>query len=401
MTLARLAWTHLWAKPLAALLNLLLLMLGFAAICLVLLVSEQLEEGMRRDLAGIDLVVGAKGSPMQLILAGVFHLDVPPGNIPLGAVAMLQQHPLVARAVPISLGDTLRGYRIVGTTADYAPLYAAKLAHGREWHKPLEAVLGSEVAGATGLKTGDSFVGAHGLGSGGHLHGETPYVVVGTYERSGTVLDRLVLTSTESVWVVHEQATAADAEDLKALAEEREVTMLLVSYRSPIAAASLPRWVNSQADLQAASPALETARLLRMVGVGIDVLKGFGAVLLLVAALSVFIALYHAVRERENDLAMMRMLGAPPRRVATMVAFEALWLAALGALLGLALGHGLTHLLGLSLKAERSVALSGTLWAAWEWSIPALAFALALLSSALPVWRAYRLDVTRLLQAPR
>jgi putative ABC transport system permease protein len=304
--------------------------------------------------------------------------------------------------VPISLGDTLRGYRIVGTTPDYAALYAATLAAGREWRKPLEAVLGSEVASATGLKTGDSFVGAHGLGaSGGHLHGETPYTAVGIYERTGSVLDRLVLTSTESVWMVHEHAIASDAADLKALAEEREVTMLLVSYRSPIAAASLPRWVNSQAELQAASPALETARLLRMVGIGIDVLKGFGAVLLLVAALSVFIALYHAVRERENDLAMMRMLGAPPRRVAALVALEALWLAMLGALLGLALGHGLTHLLGLGLKAERSVSLSGTLWSVWEWSIPALACGLALLSSALPVWRAYRLDVTRLLQAPR
>ena len=138
--------------------------------------------------------------------------------------------------------------------------------------------------------------------------------------------------------------------------------MLLVGYRSPIAAVSLPRWINSQAELQSASPALETARLLRMAGVGIDVLKGFGAVLLLVAGLSVFIALYHAVRERENDLAMMRMLGAPPRRVATMVALEALWLAALGAILGLALGHGLTRcLLGLMLKSERSVSLSGTL----------------------------------------
>jgi len=401
MTLARLAWTHLWAKPLAALLNLLLLMLGFAAISLVLLVSDQLEEGVRRDLAGIDLVVGAKGSPMQLILAGVFHLDVPPGNIALTAVDMLKQHPLVARVVPISLGDTLRGYRIVGTTPDYPALYAARLAGGREWRKPLEAILGSEVAIATGLKPGDAFVGAHGLGTGGHLHGDTPYTAVGIYQRTGTVLDRLVLTSTESVWAVHELATATDAADLKALAEEREVTMLLVSYRSPIAAASLPRWVNSHAELQAASPALETARLLRMVGIGIDVLKGFGAVLLFVAGLSVFIALYHAVRERENDLAMMRMLGAPPRRVAAMVAFEALWLATLGAILGLALGHGLTHLLGLSLKAERSVSLSGTLWSVWEWSIPALAFALALLSSALPVWRAYRLDVTRLLQAPR
>ena len=152
-------------KPLAALLNLLLLTLGFAAISLVLLVSEQLEEGMRRDLAGIDLVVGAKGSPMQLILAGVFHLDVPPGNIPLAAVAQLKRAPAGrARRCPISLGDTLRGYRIVGTTPDYAALYGAQLAegaYGANRSKPCSA----RRRDATGLKTGDSFVGAHGLGA--------------------------------------------------------------------------------------------------------------------------------------------------------------------------------------------------------------------------------------------
>lgn len=401
MTLQRLAWTHLWAKPLAALLNLLLLTLGFAAISLVLLVSEQLEQRMHRDLAGIDLVVGAKGSPLQLILAGVFHLDAPPGNIPLEAVQTLAGQPLVARVIPLSLGDTLRGFRIVGTTPDYPSLYGATLASGREWAKPLEAVLGSEVADATALGTGATFAGSHGLGGSGELHADTPYTVVGVYQPTGTVLDRLVLTSTESVWSVHELATANDAEDLKVMAAEREVTMLLVTYRSPLAAATLPRWVNSQPELQAASPALETARLLRMVGVGIDVLKGFGAVLLLVAALSVFIALYHAVRERENDLAMMRMLGAPAKRVAGLVAGEALWLVAIGAVLGISLGHLLTHLLGFILRSERSVSLSGTLWSVWEWSIPIMAIVLALLSSALPVWRAYRLDVTRLLQAPR
>lgn len=401
MNLLRLSWAYLWSRPLVTLLNLLLLTLGLAAVSFVLLASEQIEASVQKDLSGIDLVVGAKGSPMQLILAGVFHLDVPTGNIPLGAVAQLRAHPMVGQVVPISLGDSYRGYRIVGTTPEYLMHYHARIADGRAWSRPLEAVVGAEVARSAGLKAGDRFAGVHGLGGEGEAHGDTPYTVTGVLRPTGTVVDRLILTDLASVWEVHEAATAVDEEDRRLLAEEREVTLLLVRYRTPLAAVSLPRWVNSQAELQSAAPALETARLLRMVGVGTDVLRGFGAVLLLVAALSVFIGLYHAVRERGNDLAMLRMLGAPPHRLAGLVAMEALWLAALGTGMGLALGHGLTALLGSFLQAQRSLPLDGWAWVPAEWAIPPVALALAMASAALPAWQAYRLDVTRLLQAPR
>ena len=398
----RLAWTYLWARPLVTALNLLLLTLGLGAVSFVLLTSDQMEQGLRRDLAGIDLVVGAKGSPMQIMLSGVFHLDVPTGNIPLAALEQLRQQPLVAQVVPISLGDSAQGHRIVGTTPEYAGLYHAELAQGRWFRpegKPLEVVLGAETARSLGWGLGQTFVGTHGLGGEGEVHGDSGYVVVGVLQATHSVLDRLVLTATESVWDVHEHATATDEEDLKILAEERELTLLLVKYRSPLAAASLPRWVNAQDGLQAASPALETARLLRMMGVGVDVLRGFGAVLLLASALSVFVALFHAVREREGDLAMMRLLGAPPRRVAALVAAEALWLAALGAVLGLALGHALVTVLGTALASEQSLSITGAWWTADELWVPLLAVVLALVASLLPVWRAYRLQITPLLQS--
>ena len=404
MSTLRLAWTYLWARPLVTALNLLLLTLGLGAVSFVLLTSEQLDQGLRRDLAGIDLVVGAKGSPMQIMLSGVFHLDVPTGNIPLAAVAQLRQHPLVAQVVPMSLGDSVQGHRIVGTTPDYAALYQAALARGR-WFapggKPLEVVLGAEVARSLAWGPGQRFVGNHGLSGEGDAHAEAAYEVVGVLQATHSVLDRLVLTSLESVWAVHEHAEAdADAaEHPSAHAEAHEVTLMLVTYRSPLAAASLPRWVNAQPGLQAASPALETARLLRMVGVGVDVLRGFGAVLLLASALSVFVALFHAVREREGDLAMMRLLGAPPRRVGALVGAEALWLAALGAALGLALGHALVAALGALLSTEQSLSISGAWWTPHELWVPVLALALALLASGLPVWRAYRLQITPLLQA--
>jgi len=403
VNLARLAWRYLWSRPLVAALNLLMLALGFGAMVLITLVADQLEQQAQRDLAGIDLVVGAKGSPLQLILAGVFHVDVPTGNIPLATLAHLRAHPLVAQAVPLSLGDAYKGYRIVGTTPEYLGLYAAALQTGRVWQRPMEAVLGARVARDSGQALGQRFAGAHGLGREGDVHAEQPFTVVGTLAPCDCVLDRLVLTATESVWAVHEHHGAAGAahEAEPDAGAEREITIVLLKYRSPLAAVSLSRWVNAQDRLQAAAPALESARLFRTVGAGLDVMRGFGVVLLVVAALSVFVALLHAVRERESDLAMLRMLGAPARRVAALLAFEALWLTVLGLVLGLALGHGLTHLLGLVLEADRSLPLTGWWWTARHGPLLGGAVVLVMLAVALPVRRALRLDVTTLLQTPR
>lgn len=399
MNILGIAGRYLLARPLAAALNLLLLALGLGSITFLLLVSTQMDRAFERDLAGIDVVVGAKGSPMQLILAGVFHIDVPPGNIPLTAVQELQKDARVARLIPISLGDTFRGFRIVGTTPAYAAHYGAGLAAGAWWNAPMQAVVGSQAAASTGLQVGHRFIGTHGLGASGHEHGENPYQVTGVLQPCGCVLDRLVLTATESVWEVHESATAVDEEDRKLLEAEREITLALITYHSPMAAVSFPRFVNTSTEMQAAAPAVEVTRLLRMVGVGTDVLRGFGVVLLLTAGLSVFIALWNAVRERRADLAMLRMLGAPPARVAGLVLCEALLLAVLAIVLGLAAGHGLAHAVGAWLQSERSLVLTGAIWLPAEWGVVALGLVVATLAALLPAIGAYRLDVTALLQS--
>ena len=393
------AWRYLVSRPLASGLNLLLLTLGLGSITFVILVSTQLDQAFERDLAGVDVVVGAKGSPMQLILAGVFHIDMPSGNIPLTAVQELQKDARVGKLIPVSLGDTFRGFRIVGTTVAYADHYAARLASGQMWTQAMQAIVGAQVAASTGLTVGNSFIGSHGLGVGGHEHGDTPYQVTGVLAACGCVLDRLVLTATESVWKVHEKATAVDEEDQKIMEAEREVTLALITYKSPLAAVSFPRFVNTTTEMQAAAPAVEVTRLLRMVGVGTDVLRGFGAVLLLTAALSVFIALWSAVRERRGDLAMLRMLGAPPAKVAGLVLCEALLLAAMAVLLGLATGHALAGVAGSWMQAERSLPLTGWIWLPAEWWVPALGFGVAALAALLPAMGAYRLDVTTLLNS--
>ena len=262
-----LAWRHAWARPLDAALNVLLLALGVGTICLVLLFSSQVEKRLLRDAEGIDLVVGAKGSPMQLILAGVYHLDAPTGNIPLAEAEKLGANRMVKQAIPLALGDSYRGFRVVGAPHAYAEHYGGRLAAGRLWQAPMQAVLGAEVAHATGLAVGAKFVGAHGVGEAtGDAHDEHPFEVVGVFAPSGTVLDRVILTSIESVWGMHEGHEAA-----KPAAEPaREVTVVLLRYATPLAAATLPRFINDRTGMQAASPALETARLLRIVGVGVE-----------------------------------------------------------------------------------------------------------------------------------
>jgi putative ABC transport system permease protein len=393
------AWRYLWSRPLGAALNVLLLSLGLASITFLLLVGAQLSKAFDRDLAGIDVVVGAKGSPMQLILSGVLHIDVPPGNVPLKAVKELAKNPLVDSIIPISLGDNFAGYRIVGTSPAYMDHYEAKLAQGRVWDAPMQVVLGATTARKLGAALGQSFVGSHGLGAGGHLHGDNPYTVVGILAPSGSVLDRLILTDTASVWKVHEDYTAVDDDDRKVMEEEREITMALVKYKTPMAALSFPRYVNTSTEMQAAAPALEISRLLHMLGLGTDVLRAFAGVLLLTAGLSVFIALWSAVRERRADLALLRMLGAPPRKVAALLLCEALWMGLVASVLGLLLGQACTAALAWLLQLDNSLLIGGVVWPVALWVVPALALGVSLVSALLPAIGAYRVSVLELLQS--
>jgi putative ABC transport system permease protein len=397
VNLATLSASYMRARPLQTALSLGLLALGVGTIVAALLVVSQLEERMGRDARGIDLVVGAKGSPMQLILSGIYHLDAPTGNIPLSAAQSIAKNRMVKRAIPLALGDSWKGFRIVGAPREYAEHYGAKLRAGKYYESEMDAVLGAEVAARTGTAVGAHFSGAHGMGGDGDEHANAPYTVVGVLERTGSVIDRLVLTGVESVWHVHESAHARPGAAKDAADEEREVTVLLVQYASPLAVATLPRAVNSRSELQAASPAFETARLFRIVGAGVEALRAFAVVLILAAGLSVFIALYTALEERRYDLAVMRTLGASPRRLFGLLLFEGLLLSFVGALLGFVLGHAFAGALGVWLEAAQQPAVSGLVFKLEEVWVLAVALAVGGLAALIPAWRAYRTDVSRTL----
>lgn len=437
MTWLRLAIANLGLSPLTSAVNVLLMALGTASIVLLLLAGSQLSETMSRDARGIDLVLGSKGSPVQLVLSAVYHADVPPGNIRLEEAQRWAEDPRIETVIPLSLGDSYRGYRIVGTTADYAELYGAALASGHFWDAALEAVVGSAVAQSAGLVPGSSFTGAHGLEEGGHSHESHPYRVVGVLEPTGTVVDRLILTSLESVWDLHasEAAHAHGAhedddggdhahehddehehdndhghehdkdheheDDHEAghdqPAPDREITAMLVRYSTPLAAMTLPREINAAGALQAAAPAMEVSRILQLVGIGLDGLSAFSWVLILTAALSVFAALYGSLRARRGDLAILRCLGATRWELLIALLLEGLLLSVFGVSLGFLAGHGAMELLGGWLESTRGVTLTGWTWVPSETLLLFSLFAVGVVAAAIPAVQAYRTDVARTL----
>jgi putative ABC transport system permease protein len=290
-------------------------------------------------------------------------------------------NPMVAASVPISLGDSFRGFRIVGTDAGFLALYGAHVEHGRAFERSMEAVIGAEVAFKAGLAPGAKLIGSHGLAAGGgSTHSTHPYEVVGVLRRTGTVVDRLVLTPLESVWEAH------------------EITSLLIRYRTPLAAAVMPRQINSTTMMQAAAPAYESARLMNLIGVGVDTMRVFAVVLMVTAALSMFVALMSALQERRYDLALLRMLGARPGMLFALLAGEGVTLVVAGVILGLALGHAAAEALGRWIARTNPWSITGLAWDRAEAWVVVAVLAAGAATCLLPAIQAYRRDPALLLK---
>ena len=392
MNVLRIVFAQLARRPLQTVLAVVLLALGVATLTFVILVQGQLSRQLARDARGIDLVVGAKGSPLQLILSALYHVDIPTGNVPLAAVDALRRNHLVAQVIPVSLGDSFRGFRIVGTEPALIEHYGVRFAAGVGWSTPMQAVIGSEVARVTHLGVGGLLNGTHGLAQGGAVHEEARYEIVGVLASSGTVLDRLILTDKASVWRVHEGDPADDAER-GILVAEREVTALLVRYASPMAAAIVPRQVNSESRLLAASPANELVRLFAVLGVGIDTMRIFAGVLVASSVLALFVTLYNALEERRYDIAIMRLLGASRARVGMLLMIESWLLAGIALIVGLAIGLAAVAVVGGWLAQSRAFTVSPMALVPELLWIGIVAMTAATLAAALPAWRASRMEI--------
>lgn len=343
MNYLKLSWKNIIANPLSSILSITLFGLGVCLISLMLLVSKQLENTLNKNIKGIDMVLGAKGSPLQLILSAVFQIDSPTGNIAMEQANRVAKSPLVKLVIPLSFGDSYQGFRMVGSTHQYPELYQAQLQKGGLWQDIFEVTAGAEVAKKLGLKIGDSFQSQHGFDQEGDSHQEHHYKIVGILAPTNTVLDQLLLTDGESIWASHHPNDIDEEHEVEGPhhheEKAKEITAMLVQFKGPVGKLQVPRFINEKTNMQSAVPSFEVYRLLDLMGVGINLLNGLAICILIVSGLSVFINLYNALRERKYEMALLRNYGASRWRLVQVLVQESITLAIAGYVFGLLLSR--------------------------------------------------------------
>lgn len=407
MSPLKISWKSLWSKPLSSALNIMLIAFGTGILTILLLASNQIAQKLDNNSKDIDLVVGAKGSPLQLILSSIYYIDFPTGNIPLKEAKELAQSPFVKRAVPLALGDNYNGTRIVGTDSNFVGIYKLKVQSGKFWEKDFETTIGSAVAESQHLKIGDTFYGAHGLTGNSDVHKSHQYVVAGILEPQGNVTDNLILTNIASVWKMHDDHEETEAHEHKEGEshheeehehgdEGKELTSLLIQYRSPMSVAMFPRMVNETTNMQAASPAQESTRLFSLIGVGVETLQWFAVLIMLIAAISVFVNLYNSLKERKYDLAIMRTLGASRGKLFLIIIAEGIILTLAGTIIGIALGHLALQFIG-AYQESSQARLSGLIFLKDEIYLFVAGLAIGIFAAIIPAIQAYRSNISRIL----
>ena len=370
--------------------------IGVAIISLVASLSKQLEGNFTKSIGGIDMVVGAKGSPLQLILSSVFHIDAPTGNIPLEEVNKLEKNRLVKELIPLSYGDNYRGYRIVGSNEKLISHYNAELQEGHFVSKRLEVVLGAKAARLLNLKIGDSFESSHGLDAEGQTHEEQAYEVVGVLKTNFTVLDQLILCNLESIWAIHDH-DHSDEEHIDEEHKAKTITAALVKFRSPMGLMSLPRMINENTSMQAALPSIEINRLFKLFGTGIQIAKYLAYLIVLISGISVFISLYNSLKEQRNEKALMLTLGASRGKVFIQLLLEGLFLSIIGYLVGLILSKLVLSILSRVLADANIGQLEIWQFGQSEIYLLIMALSIGILSASIPALGIYNINISKTL----
>lgn len=338
-----LAFKNVFYKPMAATLNIIIFATGIGVITMLSLVQQQFEDKFEKSIEGIDMVLGASGSPLQLILSAVYHIDAPTGNISMEEATKWMQHPYIASAVPLAYGDSYMSFPMVGSDSTYTAHFGADLASGRLNQENYEVVIGARAAEKLKLNLGDKFYSTHGQEEGGEEHADMHWVVTGILKPTGKVIDRIIVSNIESVWDIHGEGSCTheheDGEECHHHEGGSEITAVLLKYRNPMAALQLPRLIKEQAkNMQLAQPAIEVNRLFSLLGIGLDAIRYLAYFIMALSAISIFISIYNTLRERLYELAMMRTLGASRFKVLWLILAEGLIYSTCGYIVGVILG---------------------------------------------------------------
>lgn len=379
---------------------------GITIISLLLLLNKQLDDQFRKNIKGIDMVLGAKGSPLQLILSSIYQIDSPTGNIPLDEAERLTRNPMIKTAIPLSMGDNYRSFRIVGTNQKYLDHFGATVTQGKSFRQNLETVIGPRVAAVTGLKLGDTFASSHGLDEAGEEHADAKYKVVGILNTTNTVTDQLILTPLSSVWAIHDHGHEEGSEnhhdeeeaheEAEANEPPREITSMLIKFRNPMGM-MLARGINNNSKLQAALPNIEINRLFSLLGVGVETLQKLAIAIMLISGISVFVSLYNSLKERRYEMALMLSMGATRAQLFGMLLLEGLALALIGFTLGVLLSRIGLGLFSSNVSSEYHYDLAAYMILPEEWILLGVAILIGLLAAALPALGVYRMNISRTL----
>ncbi|MEI7834329.1 MAG: ABC transporter permease [bacterium] len=401
----KLAFTYLRTHLLVTVLTVLSVALGLGLATIVLILSSQTKDTLKQETRYWDIVVGAKGSQLQLILNSMYYLDAPNGNISTDVWDHLRANEGIGKIVPVSVGDNYYGAPIIGTTTDFFTVrqQGATITSGRMFEKTMEVVVGAEVAERQHLTLGRQIVGSHGWARGGDEHSESPYTVVGILQRTGASMDRALYTDYRSVWEVHERhqhTGVVDPDEVDTGNNGPEITALLVQLKQEGRRYQLADDINKNENAMATIPVDQVDQLVKTF---ISPLQGLlllvAWLVVIVAALSILISLYLSLHQRRRDLAVLRALGATQVDIFRMIIIEAAVLTALGVLGGWLLGHGTVALL--SGYAMQKFGIAPHAWQVQtvELYIGGSVWLLGILAGILPAVVAYRLPVAETLIA--
>lgn len=388
MRLIYIARKNLFAKPLQTALSTILLAFGVGMVSLMMLSEKQIKDQFERNIKDIDLVLGAKGSPLQLILANVYHIDAPTGNIDYQAAKDVVNNPRthIESGIPLAYGDNYMSYRIVGTEYTYPEHYGAVLKEGELWSKTYDVVVGAEVAKKTGLDIGSTFYSSHGLTDTTDVHRDKVFTVVGIFDHTSSVIDNLLLTGIESVWGVHEGHENAD----------KEITAMLLKKRTPMAVLTLPNYLK-ETNMQVALPSIEINRLNQQFGIGASALRAIAVLIMALSFASIFISVFENMHARRYELALMRTMGGSPSSLYKLLLLEGGLLSAGGVILGLLISRLGLFVLASAVENKLKYDLSDMGLLQDELYLALAATFVGLLAAALPAFKALRMDISKTL----
>jgi putative ABC transport system permease protein len=361
----------------------------------MMLAEQQMSDQFERNIKDIDLVLGAKGSPLQLILANVYHVDAPTGNISLAEAEKVIRNPYIESGIPLAYGDNYRSFRIVGTEHSYPAHYDAIISEGILWEGVFDVTLGNAVASKTGLKVGDEFFSSHGLNDETDVHENKAFTVVGILAQSNSVIDKLILTGVESVWGVH-----AEHDDLELSVEElyasREITAVLLKKRNPMAILTLPNLLR-ETNMQVALPAIEINRLNQQFGIGAATLRSIALLIMILSFASIFISVFENMQARRYELALMRTMGGTPLTLIKLLLLEGGILSLFGTIFGLIISRIGLYILAAEIENKFQYDLGDIGLLAPEILLALFAILVGLIAAALPAFRTLRMDISKTL----